>query len=90
MTSLAHVISKLYRPAASRQVFALSRADAERLPVVPSAAVISITTPASGPAVLPEFEHLLRLSFEDVDHLSPELSTRAKANLERSFSGVHY
>lgn len=89
MTYLAHVISKLYRPTATRQVFAVSRADAERLPVVPSTAVISITTPASGAAVLPEFEHLLRLSFEDVDHLSTELSARAKTKLERSFTAHH-
>lgn len=89
MTYLAHVISKLYRPSSSRHVFALSRADAERLPLVPNTAIISITTPANGPAILREFEHLIRLSFEDVDLLSPELSDRAKAKLERSFTTHH-
>lgn len=89
MTYLAHVISKLYRPSSSRQVFALSRADAERLPLVPTTAIISITTPANGPAILREFEYLLRLSFEDVDHLSLELSERAKAKLQRSFTAHH-
>lgn len=90
MTYLAHVISRLYRPSLkSRQVFALSRKDAERLPVLPTVALISINTPDSGPASVNEFEHLLRLSFEDVDHLNPELSYRAKSKLTRSFTVEH-
>jgi len=89
MTYLTHVISKIYRPSSSRQVFALSRAEAERLPPVPNSAMISITTPANGPAILQEFEHLIRLSFEDVDHLNPDLSDRAKAKIERSFTTHH-
>jgi predicted protein tyrosine phosphatase len=89
MTYLSHVISKLYRPSSARQVFALSRADAERLPLLPTAAVISITTPEKGPAALPDFQHMLRLSFEDVDHQSSDLSARAKAKLSRSFTTQH-
>lgn len=89
MGYLASVISRLYRPSAVRQVFALSRRDAEKIPALPSVAVISITTPANGPAALAEFEHLLRLSFEDVNHLDPDLSERAKAKLAGSFSTQH-
>jgi len=89
MNYLAHVVSRLYRPSSTRQVFALSRADAERLPLVPNTAIISITAPDNGPAVLREFEHILRLRFEDVDHLSPDLSDRARAKLDRSFTAHH-
>jgi hypothetical protein len=44
---LPDVLFKLYRPAADRmrQVFALSRGDAERLPSMPSMEFISITAP---------------------------------------------
>ncbi|AXV76515.1 hypothetical protein CJO79_05690 [Ralstonia solanacearum] len=44
---LQDILGKLYRPRTdgTRQVFALSRSDAERLPLLPSVAVISITAP---------------------------------------------
>ena len=81
---LSTVVSKLYRPPANgepRQVFALSRSDAERVPRLPSIAVISITAPDRPAAELDGFDYLLRISFADVDFLDPERSRRAKAKL---------
>ncbi|MCP3710194.1 hypothetical protein M3I54_25050 [Paraburkholderia sp. CNPSo 3274] len=84
---LQDVVGKLYKPAAgTRQVFALSRADAEKLPRLPSIAVISITAPERPPADLDGFEHVLRLSFADVDFLNPSLSRRAAEKLGDAFT----
>ncbi|MBP0597759.1 hypothetical protein J8I26_06580 [Herbaspirillum sp. LeCh32-8] len=68
-------------PANGRQVLALSRADAEQLPLIDGVAMISITAPERPPAQLPEHPFLLRMSFADVDFLSTDLSERAKAKL---------
>ncbi|CAM8798793.1 Tyrosine specific protein phosphatases domain-containing protein [Burkholderia pseudomallei] len=85
---LPDVFDRLYRPPAGdvRQVFALSRDDAEKLPRLPSLAIISITAPERPPARLDGFNHLLRLSFADVDFLKPELSRKAKEKLSRAFT----
>lgn len=73
------VIAKIFRPPKQgRQAIALSRADADRITLVPGVALISITAPELSPALLPEYEHLLRLSFADVDFLGEELSPKAK------------
>lgn len=58
----------------------MSRDDAERVPLIEGVAMISITAPEKGPAQIPEYEHLLRLSFADVDFLG-ELSARATEKL---------
>ncbi|MGN5353171.1 hypothetical protein ACQ4P5_13980 [Ralstonia sp. L16] len=88
---LQDILGKLYRPPADgrRQVFAISRADAERLPELESIAVISITAPKRPPANIAGFAYLLRLSFEDVDFLNPELSARAKEKLPHAFTAEH-
>ncbi|MGA4111062.1 hypothetical protein ACI2T3_08515 [Ralstonia nicotianae] len=88
---LRDILGKLYRPPTDglRQVFALSRADAERLPELVSIAVISITAPKRPPANIAGFAYLLRLSFEDVDFLNPELSARAKEKLPLAFTAEH-
>ncbi len=88
---LQDILGKLYRPPADgrRQVFALSRADAERLPELASIAVISVTAPERPPANIAGFAHMLRLSFADVDFLSPELSARAKEKLPHAFTAEH-
>lgn len=88
---LTDIVGKLYRPPAdgSRQVFALSRADAEKLPQLPSIAVISITAPERPPADIRGFAHVLRLSFADVDFLNPDLSDRARAKLDHVFTHDH-
>jgi len=83
---LKAVIDELYRPAQRRKVFALSRAEAESLPRLPTTAVISITAPERPSANLDGFEHLLRLSFADVDHLGTELSARARDKVSRPFT----
>ncbi|MEX3963337.1 hypothetical protein AB4Y42_14130 [Paraburkholderia sp. EG286B] len=82
------VVGKLYRPPAdgTRQVFALPRADAEKLPRLSSIAVISITAPERPEANLDGFEHVLRLSFADVDFLNPSLSKRAAEKLGDAFT----
>jgi predicted protein tyrosine phosphatase len=49
-------------------------------------AVISITAPEKPPANLDGFEHLLRVSFADVDHLSAGLSARSREKLPRAFT----
>ncbi|SPK75936.1 conserved protein of unknown function (plasmid) [Cupriavidus taiwanensis] len=87
-TRLQEVIDKLYKPSPgnARQVFALSRGDAEKLPRLPSIAVISITAPERAPANLDGFDRVLRLSFADVDFLKSGLSTRAKARLGHAFT----
>ncbi|MCZ2897044.1 hypothetical protein MTR01_23790 [Burkholderia thailandensis] len=85
---LQDVLGKLYRPPGdgTRQVFALSRSDAERLPQLSSIAVISITAPERPPANIGDFAHVLRLSFADVDFLNPELSDRARSKLPDAFT----
>ena len=87
---LQDILGRLYRaPVGIRQVFALSRADAERLPELPSIAVISITAPERPPANIAGFAHVLRLSFADVDFLNPDLSVRAKEKLPHAFTAEH-
>jgi predicted protein tyrosine phosphatase len=88
MQRLQDIVGKLYRAPSghTRQVFGLSRSDAERLPRLPSIAVISITAPERPPADLDGFNHLLRLSFADVDFLNPDLSERAKTRVAHSFT----
>ena len=88
-TRLKDVIANLYKPSPGRQAFALSRADAEQLPRLPTVAVISITAPKRPPAALDGFEHLLRLSFADVDFLNPDLSERAKEKIPAAFTVGH-
>lgn len=85
---LKSVISQLYRPVVTsgRQVFALSRADAEQLPRLESMAVISITAPERLLALLDGFAHLLRLQFEDIDFLDKALSARARTKLPGAFT----
>lgn len=84
---LKSVISKLYRPSSTgRQVFALSRADAQRVPPLPSVAMISITAAEKGPAQLTGFEHLLRLSFADVDFKSKDISPKVRERLSAAFT----
>lgn len=86
------VIDKLYRPAltagAERQVFAVSRVEAEQLPGLPTVAVISIVTPGRPPASLDGVEYLLRLQFEDVDFLNANLSKRAREKLPGAFTAA--
>ena len=83
---LKAVIDELYRPGQHRKVFALSRSEAESSPRLPTMAVISITAPVKPPASLDGFEHLLRVSFADVDHLSANLSTRGREKLPHAFN----
>ncbi|KUY86208.1 hypothetical protein [Burkholderia sp. RF4-BP95] len=85
---LQEVVGKLYKPPAngSRQVFALPRGDAEKLPRLPSIAVISVTAPERPLASLDGFAHLLRLSFADVDFLSPNLSNKSRGKLAHAFT----
>lgn len=80
-TRVKDIIAKLYRPPEhGRRVFALSRGDAERIPLITGVAVVSITAPEKAPAQLPAYEYLLRLSFADVDFLG-EISARAAEKL---------
>lgn len=85
---LKDVINQLYRPVlqGGRQVFALSRAEAEQLPRLSNVAIISIISPGQAPAAFDGLEHLLRLEFEDVDFLNTELSAKAKEKLPGSFT----
>ncbi|RQS05580.1 hypothetical protein [Burkholderia sp. Bp8991] len=85
---LGDVLGKLYKRPASgtRQVFTLSRRDAEKLPRLPSIAIISVTAPERLPASLDGFAHLLRLSFADVDFLSPNLSKKSRGKLVHAFT----
>jgi len=85
---LQDVVGKLYKPLANgaRQVFALSRGDAERLPRLPSIAIISVTAPERPPASLDGFAHLLRLSFADIDFLNQSLSKKSRGKLVDAFT----
>lgn len=85
---LKDIVGKLHRPPTDglRQVFALSRPDAERLPPLASIAVISITAPERPRAEIGGFNHVLRLSFADVDFLNPDLSEKARSKLVFAFT----
>ncbi|WP_175770188.1 hypothetical protein [Burkholderia anthina] len=85
---LRDVLGKLYKRPANgrRQVFALSRNDAEKVPRLPSIAIISVTAPERPPASLDGSAHLLRLSFADVDFLNPSLSKKARGKLVYAFT----
>ena len=84
---IANIISRIYRhPTAGRQAIALSRADAEHVPLLPGVAMISITAPERLPANLPPYEHLLRTSFSDVEFLSKDLTARARKKLSEAMS----
>ncbi|AXT49268.1 MULTISPECIES: hypothetical protein [Chromobacterium] len=86
-TRLKDVVDKLYHPSQdARQVFALSRPEAERLPRLPTVAMISITAPERQVAVVDGFEYLLRLSFADVDFLNPQLSRKARQKSSEAFT----
>ncbi|WP_454752632.1 hypothetical protein [Cupriavidus necator] len=88
---LKDAIDKLYRPPkdGTRQVLAVSRDVAERLPRLGSVAVISVTAPGRPPASLGGFERVLRQSFADVDFMNPDLSARAKEKLAYAFLPEH-
>jgi predicted protein tyrosine phosphatase len=90
-TRLKEIIAKLYRLPTSgrRQVFALSRAEAEQLPNLPSLAIISVIAPDRSPAMLEGVQYLLRLSFADVDFDSPALSERARRKIPNAFRPEH-
>lgn len=84
---LKDAIDKLYKPPrdGKRQVLAVSRGVAEKLPRLESVAVISMTAPGRPLASLDGFRHVLRLSFADVHFMNPELSARAKEKLVDAF-----
>lgn len=88
---LKDAIDRLYTPPRDgmRQVLAVSRSVAERLPRLESVAVISVTAPGRPLASLDGFNHVLRLSFADVDFMNPELSARAKEKLADAFRPEH-
>jgi predicted protein tyrosine phosphatase len=85
---LQQVIELLYRPPDDgvRRVFALSRSEAERLPALPSIAIISVTAPERPPANLNGFDHVLRLTFDDVDFLNPSSSRSAQKKARQPFT----
>ena len=85
---LTEAITRLYRRPldGTRQVFALSRPEAERLPRLSWVAIISITAPGRLPADLDGFEHVLRVSLADLEFLNPALSPRAQAALGNAFT----
>ena len=87
--SLKQVIDVMYKPTlGQRRAIAVSRRLAEKLPPLPSVAMISITTPGRANAEVDGFNQLLRLSFSDVDHLNSEISTRAKKRIKNGFTKV--
>lgn len=88
---LQDVLGQLYQPPVdgTRQVLAMSRSIAEKLPQLPTMAVISITAPDRPPASVGDFAYLLRLSFADVDFLNPDLSMRARGKLAHAFTEEH-
>lgn len=90
LQTLAEILSRLYRPPEDgiRQVLALSRHNAEKLPRLPSIAIISITSPERPLANLDGFDNLLRLGFEDVDFLNPGISMKARKKLDHAFTAV--
>ncbi|WP_137925379.1 hypothetical protein [Cupriavidus sp. 2SB] len=88
---LKDAIDKLYKPPrdGKRQVLAVSRVVAEKLPRLESVAVISVTAPGRPLASLEGFEQVLRLSFADVDFMNPELSAQAREKLVEAFRPKH-
>ena len=84
---LAPIFEHLYRAPKGLppSVFTLSRREAERLPRLPSIAIISITTPDHRPADLDGFDHVLRLSFADVDYLNPNFRNKRNDDLDYRF-----
>ncbi|WP_156546078.1 hypothetical protein [Cupriavidus sp. D384] len=88
---LKDALDKLYRPPkdGKRQVLAVSRGVAEKLPRLESVAVISVTAPGRPLARLDGFNHVLRLSFADVDFMNPQLSARGKEKLPNAFRPEH-
>nr|WP_315593688.1 hypothetical protein [uncultured Cupriavidus sp.] len=88
---LTDAIDKLYKPPrdGTRQVLAMSRSVAEKLPRLGSLAVISVTAPGRPLASLDGFRQVLRLSFADVDFMNPELSARAREKLVDAFRPEH-
>lgn len=82
------IVDKLYHPPkdGKRQVIAMSRGEAEKLPRLSTMAVISITAPERTPAAVDGFEHLLRMSFADVDFLNPDISDRARSRESSAFT----
>lgn len=88
---LKDAIDKLYKPPSDgkRQVLAVSRSVAEKLPRLESVAVISVTAPGRPLASLDGFKQVLRMSFADVDFMNPELSARAKEKLADAFQPEH-
>lgn len=88
--NLKQLIDRLYKPlAGKRQAMAMSRSSAEQLPLLPTVGIISITAPERGPAKLAPFPSLLRLSFEDVDFQSSNLTARSKSKLNSAFNKEH-
>ncbi|ADC45118.1 hypothetical protein Rmet_6510 [Cupriavidus metallidurans CH34] len=75
---LSGAVAALYRQPDDdlRQVYGQLLTEAERLPCLSSVAVISITLPGRQPAGVDGFEHVLRVSFADVNLLTPTLSHR--------------
>lgn len=88
MRRLKEVVDKLYHPPKDgrRQVFALSRSEAEKLPRLPAVAMISITAPERPIAAVDGFAYLLRLSFADVDFLNSSLSKKAQQKAQNAFT----
>lgn len=88
---LKEAIDKVYKPPkdGKRQVLAVSRGVAEKLPRLETVAVISVTAPGRPLASLDGFKHVLRLSFADVDFMNPEISARAKEKLKDAFRPEH-
>lgn len=85
--SLREVIGHLYKPPSGvRQVIAVSRRVAEKLPPLSTVAMISITSPERAPAEVHGFIQLLRLSFADVDFMNTEISARAEAKIKDCFT----
>lgn len=83
---LKALVARIYHPSpGQRQVFAVSRAEAEQLPALATVAVISITAPGKPIAKLAPFDHVLRLSFADVDFDRSDLSERARKKLSGAF-----
>ncbi|MCI1016250.1 hypothetical protein HWE04_20520 [Herbaspirillum sp. C7C2] len=76
------IFAAIHRPPVTgKRVLALSEGDAERIPLLPGVAMISIVNARSAPAILSSHEFLLRLRFSDVDFLAREITDRAKKKL---------
>jgi len=88
---LHQVLKVIFRPplVGNRQIIAVSRRVAEKLPLVDSVAVISITAPEKPIATLAPFQHILRLSFADIDFLSANASQRSLAKVADAFTAAH-